>query len=173
MPEIIIVAGPNGAGKTSFAKQFFARSDPQLEYVNADEIARKLPESVSPQMRRDIEAARLMLKRMEELAFAGKDFVIETTLSALIYVEKVRSWQKQGYRVVLIFLRLPSADHAIERVRRRVAAGGHNIPEATIRRRFSQGLEYLEMYYKRVVDEWYIWDSLEGDFELTEAWDDR
>lgn len=56
-----------------------------------------------------------MLRRMEKLAFAGQDFVVETTLSALTYVEKVKTWKQQGYRVVLIFLRLPSADHAVER----------------------------------------------------------
>lgn len=31
---------------------------------------------------------------------------------------------------------------------------------------------YFEQRYKQVVDEWYVWDSLEGDFELAEAWDD-
>lgn len=172
MPEIIIVAGPNGAGKTSFARQYLARADSPREFVNADEIARELPAAISPQMRRDIEAARHMLLRMEQLATAGQDFVVETTLSALTYIEKVKAWKQQGYRVVLIFLRLPSADHAIRRVSRRVASGGHGIPEFTIRRRFEQGLEYLERHYKHAVDEWYIWDSLEGDFELKEAWDD-
>ncbi len=169
MPEIIIVAGPNGAGKTSFAKQFFARSERQLEYVNADEIARKLPESVSPQLRRDIEAARIMLKRMEELAAGRLDFVVETTLSALTYVEKIKNWQSLGYNVVLIFVRLPRAEHAIERVRRRVAAGGHGIPEPTIRRRFEQGLDYLEKHYKPIVDIWYVYDSSEGAVTLAES----
>jgi predicted ABC-type ATPase len=57
-------------------------------------------------------------------------------------------------------------------VRRRVAAGGHGIPEETIRRRFGRSLEYLGTRYKPIVDEWYVWDSLEGEFRLAEAWDD-
>ena len=57
-------------------------------------------------------------------------------------------------------------------VRRRVAAGGHDIPDATIRERFSKSLNYLNELYKPIVDEWYIWNSLEGDFQLAEAWDD-
>jgi len=67
---------------------------------------------------------------------------------------------------------LPSPEKSIERVRRRVAAGGHDVPEATIRQRFTKSLEYLEQLYKPIVDEWYIWDSLKGDFQLAEAWDD-
>jgi predicted ABC-type ATPase len=46
------------------------------------------------------------------------------------------------------------------------------VPEATIRQRFARSAEYLEKHYKRLVDEWYIWDSLEDEFRLAEAWND-
>lgn len=61
MPEIIIVAGPNGAGKTSFARQYLVSARTNVTFVNADEIARKLRDDITPQVRRDIEAARRML----------------------------------------------------------------------------------------------------------------
>lgn len=172
MPEIIIVAGPNGAGKTSFARQHAAASEKSLTFINADEIARELPASLKSQARRDLQAARIMLQRIDYLTAAKADFMFETTLAALAYIDKIRKWQKIGYRVTLFYLRLANAEQAIERVRRRVAAGGHDIPELTIRRRFHMSLEYLDRYYKPAVDEWYIWDSLEGAVGLTEAWDD-
>ena len=168
MPEIIIVAGPNGAGKTSFARQYLATLDNAFIFVNADEIARKLPVEIEPQVRRDIEAARLMLRRIDALANDRQDFAIETTLSALTYIGKIAAWREYGFTVRLIYLRLPSADHAVDRVRRRVAAGGHAIPETTIRRRFELGLAYLEKFYKSAVNEWYILDSLEGAYVLSE-----
>ena len=171
MPEIIIVAGPNGAGKTSFARQYLSGRD-HLEFVNADEVARTLDYNFSP-TQRDLIAARWILKRMEELPERKASFVVETTLAATGYLSKIESWKCQGFRVTLMFLRLASPDDAVDRVQRRVAAGGHGIPEATIRRRFALGLENLERYYKSAVDEWYIWDSLEGDFELQQAWDDE
>ena len=74
--------------------------------------------------------------------------------------------------MAVIYLRLPSVAVAIDRVGRRVAARGHSVPEATIRQRFAKSIEYLESYYKPLVDEWYVWDSLEGEFRLAEAWDD-
>lgn len=58
------------------------------------------------------------------------------------------------------------------RVRRRVAKGGHGIPEALVRQRFAKSLAYLEKHYKPIVDEWYVWDSLEGEFRLAETWND-
>jgi predicted ABC-type ATPase len=74
--------------------------------------------------------------------------------------------------VGLVYLRLQSVEVSIERGRRRVADGGHDVPEATIRRRYSRSAEYLEAIYKRLVNEWYVWDSLEGEFRPAEAWDD-
>ncbi len=50
-----------------------------------------------------------------------------------------------------------------------MAAGGHDIPENVIRRRFAKSLNYLETRYKPIVDEWCIWDSLEGQFALAEV----
>lgn len=171
MPETVIVAGPNGAGKTNFARQYLELRRQSLVFVNADEIARELPGAGRSQTQRDLQAARLMLRRMDELAEARADFMIETTLAVLAYVDKIKHWRRIGYRVALIYIRLPSVEHAIERVRRRVAAGGHGIPEAAIRRRFDMSLEYLETRYKPIVDAWYVLDSLEGSFVLAERSD--
>ena len=45
-------------------------------------------------------------------------------------------------------------------------------PSSVIRRRFAKSLLYLDTIYKSRVDEWYVYDSREGDFELAAAWDD-
>ncbi len=166
MPEIIVVAGPNGAGKTSFARQHVDTGRRTFTFVNADEISRGL--SAASLTHRDLQATRLMLKLIDALAARRADFMIETTLAALTYLDKISQWRRTGYHVSLVYLRLPSADHAVERVRRRVAAGGHAIPELTIRRRFILGLDYLDKHYKQAVDAWYIVDSLEGSYALSE-----
>jgi predicted ABC-type ATPase len=75
--------------------------------------------------------------------------------------------------VSLIYLRLPSVETSIVRVARRVEAGGHGIPEETIRRRFDKSIAYFENTYKSIVDEWYIWDSREGAFVVAESWKRR
>ena len=170
MREIIIIAGPNGAGKTSFAREYLTTERAGFAFINADEIARTISGSALPQAQIDIRAARAMLDQIDTLIDAGSDLVVETTLASLTYATKVPVWQRAGYRVILFYLRLPNVEASIDRVRRRVAAGGHDIPEAVIRRRFAKSLNYLDSRYKPIVDEWYVWDSLEGSFTLVEAW---
>lgn len=168
MPEIIILAGPNGAGKTSFASQFL-RDEEGIAFVNADEIARSLAGRDRPQRELDIHAARLMLRQIEALAADRHDFMVETTLASPSYARKIPSWQDAGYHAGLVDLRLPSVDASLARVARRVAEGGHSIPEDTIRRRFQRSLVWLA-HYKSLVNEWYVCDSLEGEFPIVEAW---
>ena len=74
--------------------------------------------------------------------------------------------------VALVYFRLANVEMSIERVRRRVAQGGHGVPEDVIRKRFSKSLNYFERLYRPLVNEWYIWDSLEGRFQPAEKWDD-
>ena len=70
MPTLIIIAGPNGAGKTTFAREYLAADERRFEFVNADEIARSLkPENT--QVASDVVAARMMLRRINELVEIG------------------------------------------------------------------------------------------------------
>jgi predicted ABC-type ATPase len=170
VPSLIFIAGPNGAGKTTFASEYLAADDRRFEFVNADEIARALPDTLVGDTRSDVLAARRMLGRIDELIKIKGDFVIETTLASLTYARKIPNWRAQGYVVTLIYLRLPSVDASLARVRRRVEAGGHDIPRATIRRRFGKSLDYFETVYKPLVDVWYCYESREGGFVLLDSW---
>jgi predicted ABC-type ATPase len=171
VPTVIIIAGPNGAGKTTFAKEYLAAEDRHFEFVNADEIARGSAGEASNLP--DVLAARMMLRRISELVEAGTDFVIETTLANLTYGQKIPIWKQRGYLVSLVYLRLASVEESFARVRKRVEAGGHDIPNDTIRRRFGKSLLYFETIYRPIVDEWYIWQSREGAFVMSDSWDGR
>ena len=172
MQELILLAGPNGAGKSSFANTYLPATEESLIFVNADEFARELGHLDLPKPQLDLRAGREMLEYINLLVEQRTELMIETTLATLTYAQKVPIWQQMGYTISLIYLRLPSVEASIDRVQRRVKDGGHGIPEATIRKRYHRRLDYLENLYKPIVDEWYIWDSLEGDFRLAEAWDD-
>lgn len=62
----------------------------------------------------------------------------------------------------------PSAEFSIARVARRVAQGGHDIPEETLRRRFVLSLDYLETVYKPLVDSWEVYASSDEGLSLIE-----
>ncbi|CAK0740452.1 Zeta toxin family protein [Gammaproteobacteria bacterium] len=156
--KIIILAGPNGAGKTTFARSFLPEEAQCPRFINADLIAAGLspfaPEAAA------LKAGRLMLEEIAGCVRRGESFAFETTLSGLSYLTRIRQWREQGYHVSLFFLYLPDAETAIARVAERVRQGGHDIPEAVIRRRFAAGLRNLENAYKSAVDTWAKYDNV-------------
>ena len=164
-----MVAGPNGAGKTSFAREYLPAERENLVYINADQIAKRLAASGLSGSELDVAAGREMLAEVDHHAASGVEFMLETTLATRTYAVRIPRWHGLGYSISLIYLRLPSVESSIERVRRRVRAGGHSVADDVIRRRFERSLDYLERIYKPIVDDWSVWDSLEGDFRIVET----
>ena len=156
-PKIIIIAGPNGAGKTMFAREFLPQEAGCPAFINADLIALGLspfsPEKVA------IRAGRIMLESIAQHVAQRASFAFETTLSGRSYAQQIPHWQQLGYQVELFFLGLPSADVAVQRVAERVRQGGHDIPEATIRRRFVAGRRLFSDVYQALVDQWALYDN--------------
>lgn len=171
MKKIIIIAGPNGAGKTTFATEFLPNEAACPEFVNADLIAAGLSPFQPDQVA--FTAGRMMLERIGDLVAAGKSFALETTLSSRTYLRLIPLWKAAGYTLKLCFIALPDAEFAIRRVQRRVNLGGHDIPVATIRRRFARGLENLRNDYLIAVDEWSIYDGSQDTPQLLESGDNR
>jgi predicted ABC-type ATPase len=155
--ELYVIAGPNGAGKTTFAREFLPHFAKCEEFVNADLIATGL----SPFSPRDaaLEAGRLMLQRIYNLATQRKSFGFETTLAGKSYVRLFRDLQSHQYLIHLIFPWLPKVDLAIKRVEDRVRQGGHSVPEIDIRRRFKRGIHNLFSVYRPWVDTWTLLDN--------------
>ena len=133
-PIFVILAGPNGAGKTTGALSILPLELRIVHFVNADLIARGLS-PLDPTLA-DFDAARMMLLRMRKLRERQESFAVETTLASKSLVPFLRECKMTGYETRLIFVALDNPETAIRRVAIRVAKGGHDIPEDTIRRRF-------------------------------------
>ncbi len=155
--KIVIIAGPNGAGKTTFATEYLPNEADCPTFVNADLIASGLspfrPSSVA------IRAGRLMIEMLRGFAAKGESFAFETTLSGRSHARLIPLWRKQGYHVILYYLRLPTPETAVARVWQRVSEGGHDVPEEIIRRRFEAGWHNFERIYREMVDEWAVYDN--------------
>ena len=156
-PRILIIAGPNGAGKTTFAREFLPNEAGCPIFVNADLIAAGLapfaPETAA------VQAGRLMLQEIARHFAARESFAFETTLAGRGYLHHIRTWRATGYRVKLIYLQLDSPEEAIARVAQRVRQGGHDVPQAIIRRRFAAGRENFDRLYAPMVDAWALYDN--------------
>ncbi|MBI3374190.1 MAG: zeta toxin family protein [Betaproteobacteria bacterium] len=153
MPNLIVIARPNGAGKSTAAPLLIGRRLGIAEFVNADVIAAGLlafsPETVA------LEAGRIMLKRVRQLADEGKDFAFETTLASRSFAPWIAQLRSaHGYRFHLAFLWIPDAETAVQRVAGRVRHGGHSVPPGDIRRRYERGIANFFRLYLPIADSW-------------------
>lgn len=164
MPRLYIISGCNGAGKTTASYSLLPEMLDCSEFVNSDEFAKGL--SPFDPSKAAIQASRFMLMKIRYLLKKQQDFAIETTLATRTLLKTVRMAQSAGYTVTLLYFWLNSPELAIERVRARVEAGGHNIPEETIRRRYQVGIYYFFTHYAPVCERWILADNSQIPFRV-------
>ena len=157
MPTLYVIAGPNGVGKTTFADEYLPDEVKQLEFINADLIARGLspydPEAVG------IEAGKIALKRIKELIAQKVTFTWETTMSGRTAVGWLRRARESGYTIKAYFLWVRYPETTINRIRQRVTEGGHNIAEEVSRRRFFKTIQNFFTIYRPVMHTWKLFQN--------------
>jgi predicted ABC-type ATPase len=168
-PVVYVIAGPNGAGKTTFARAFLPEAR-VVEFLNADLLAAGLSPLQPGTMA--VRSARLLLGRWKELLALRRDFAFESTLSGRTYAGMLRQARAAGYQVRLCYLWLPNVGMSLRRVRQRVRKGGHDVPEADLRRRFLPSLRNLFSLYLPLADEALLFNAAANPPRLVARWKD-
>lgn len=137
---LILLAGPNGAGKSTFAKQFLPALVGNVPFINVDDLSRAA--ATTPPLSA-VAVGRQAIQRIERLMEQHATLVIETTLSGQGHLNRVRRARRDGWKTAMIYLGLRTPDDALRRVAERVGAGGHDVPEHVVRRRFYRSLDNL------------------------------
>ena len=135
MNRLDLVVGPNGAGKSTFVELTLAPLLPRSPFVNADEIARQRWSDDPAAHAYD--AARIAADTRTRLIDLGRSYIAETVFSHPSKLELLDAAHAAGYTVVLHVLLIPQ-ELAVQRVRHRVSAGGHDVPEDKIRGRYQR-----------------------------------
>ena len=152
-----IIAGPNGAGKTTFANEFLPIEAECLNFINADLIAQGLSPFQPGKMA--VEAGRLMIQHINNCVNKNESFAFETTLAGKGYIKRIRDWKTEQYEIIIHYLKVPTVEFAIERVKLRVSQGGHNVPDHDIIRRFGRSWSNFQQIYKPLADSWIVFDN--------------
>lgn len=132
MRRLDLVIGPNGAGKSTFVELTLAPLLARSVFVNADLIARQRWPGDSAA--RSYEAAEVAAATRDRLITDGRSFIAETVFSHPAKLDLIGRAHAAGYVVVLHVLLVPETISVL-RVRHRVDAGGHAVPEDKIRAR--------------------------------------
>ena len=156
-PTVIVIGGPNGAGKSTLARTLLP---PDVEFINADEIAKSLKAgSEEGAGNVDVAAGRLALQRMNQLASENRSFAVETTLSSRKLATRIHRLQADGYEFNLYDICVGSPELSVNRVADRVRMGGHNITEDVIRRRYARGIQNFFETYSKIANTWFMYDN--------------
>jgi predicted ABC-type ATPase len=145
--SIFVLAGCNGAGKSSVGGAAFRRLG--VDYYNPDEAAQRVAAANRhrwpPLSQEEINAAawnegrRLLERAINERL----NFAFETTLGGNTMTALLERAAAGGIAVNIWFVGLATVELHLERIRRRVAKGGHDIAEAKVRERYRRGRENL------------------------------
>lgn len=168
-PTIYVIGGPNGAGKTTFAWEFLP-SARVIEFLNADLLAAGLSPFEPGAMA--MKSGRLLLTRWKELVKLRREFSFESTLSGKTYIGMLRQAKSSGFKICLCYLWLPTVNISLHRVRQRVRKGGHDIPEADLKRRFLPSLENFFKLYLPLADHALLFNGAGNPPQLVAEWQD-
>jgi predicted ABC-type ATPase len=155
-PTLWLIAGANGVGKTTYARARIEAVSGTTEFVNLDLIAQGLsPLNPSGQQ---IRAARYALDMARDLIAQKQSFSLETTLSGKTHLRLLAFAKANEMMVKLLYFFLDTPEQCLERVARRVSEGGHDVPEADIRRRYGRSLDNFATYAAKC-DFWRVYDA--------------
>ena len=147
-----IVAGVNGVGKSTyikwrdFEKKFDIIIDPDRAALEEGSL---------------IAGCRKALSEIDHCIEQGLSFCQETTLSGRQVINTIKNAKAHGYKVEIDYLSLDTAEECIARVAKRVASGGHYIPDDVIRRRFVKRFDHLARVLP-ICDSGFIVESFEN-----------
>lgn len=115
-----------------------------------------------------------MLKKIYYYLERKEDFAVETTLATRSLKNIISKAHELGYFVTILYFWIDDPQIAVQRVRARVEAGGHDVPEQIVRRRYAKGLVYFFGSYKNVADRWMLLDNTTIPFKLiAQGWKDN
>ena len=153
MPTLFVVAGPNGCGKSTLT---YMGGFSGIDIIDPDAIACDLGFG-SPGR-----TAREALRRRIDALGEGRTHLVETTLAGSGILRHMEAARREDYWIVLHFVSVGSPELALDRVRNRVALGGHDVPEADVRRRFARSHNNLPAAISRA-DVALLYDNTDPD----------
>lgn len=152
MGRITVLGGTNGAGKSSIAGR--ALREANGVYFNPDEVTRSILDG-NPGMTLEKANACAWQKSVSLLRAAiinGNDYSFETTLGGNTVTALLLDAAAAGHRLTIWYCGLDNSERHLARVAARVAAGGHDIPEARVRGRYDASRRNMVRLIPHVTD---------------------
>lgn len=171
-PRLWIVAGPNGSGKsTAYGRSDVSEFDGSVWIINPDlltqrlQVAEELDGAVA-----NLEAVRRVETWLDASIDVHQTIGVETVLSTPKYRRLVQKAFERGFEIRLIYVYLDTVDRQLERIRLRVAKGGHDVPAGKVAARRARSFNEFPWFFWRADQAW-VFDNSGAEPKLV-AWRD-
>lgn len=159
-PIFWIVAGPNGSGKSSVYQdadiEAFARS---VWIINPDLLTLRIQNVEGLALRAaNLQAVQRIEAWLGASIRAHQTVGVETVLSTDKYRRLVLDARAHQFEIRLTYVILDSPERSADRVKLRVAKGGHDVPRDRIFSRYTRSLEQLPWFLEQA-DQASIFDN--------------
>ena len=138
-----IFAGVNGSGKSTLYKTNFLNQNIKNSIrINTDEIVYSFGDWKSSIDQ--IKAGKIAIQLRNKCFLEEKSFNEETTLTGKTILKIIDKAKDLGYKIHLYYIGIDNPEIAKERVKNRIARGGHGISSNLIEKRYYESLQNLE-----------------------------
>lgn len=140
-----LFAGVNGVGKTTLFNAMNGNVKKSFR-INSDEIVREIGKWDSETDQ--VKAAKIAVGLRNECMEKGNSFNEETTLTGKTILKLIDKVREKNYKLHLFYVGVGSPDISKERIKKRVADGGHHIPDEIVDKRYKESLKNFEKILK-------------------------
>jgi predicted ABC-type ATPase len=148
-------AGPNGGGKTTLAHRIIDKE--KIDFLNSDDISAEICDQSQ------IRTGRILMKRFEDVVSSKKSFAMESTISGRGHLSLMKTVHRAGYKIIMIYTFVDNVEQNLQRVMARKLAGGHDVPEGTVKSRYLRSLRNFRETASRS-DLWQLYYNGTGEY---------
>lgn len=158
MKTFTIIGGVNGTGKSSLTGVLKGRMTNLGVIIDADKLTAEKAGGDN------FKGGRIAVKKIRDCLSKGICFTQESTLSGFTTARKASA---AGYYIRMFYVGLDSAEESMDRIKNRVAHGGHDIPADAVLRRFDSRWKNVADVLP-YCDEAVFYDNYNGFVEVAE-----
>ena len=133
----VFVVGANGSGKSTLIANIYEMGILNLPYINADTMALNYNLNDYAVMDKTTDLVKAYIS-------SSKGFIYETVFSHISKLDLIKLAKDNGFKIIIIYVATNNPDINIARVQKRVAQGGHNIPQEKIILRYHRCVQNVE-----------------------------
>lgn len=164
-PKLFVFAGPNGAGKSTLSATILPPGTPVFDGDKELAILRQQFPGLDSGNLYNAVNDHVFSDWKDEVQSRRIDCAFETNFRSADVMNTVNEFKDKGYQARLVYFGLDNLEASIERVKIRVAMGGHDVTLDNITANYNEGLKNLQTHF-REFDKVLLVKSFAGDDQL-------